>query len=286
MPNAPSNVEPLLLIDRKGSVVTLVLNRPRQRNAICREMLIALRDALDAVDTDPAVRAVVIAGAGETFSSGFDLKEQADLRPRGEAAWQDILECAFATVMRCWRLSKPTIAAVRGSCLAGGCELALACDITIAGDDAVFGEPELRFGAGIVVMILPWLIGVKHAKDILLTGRHRIVAAEALAIGLVSRVVPGEKVLSAAQAIAAQIAVTDPDLVAATKRSINRGFEIMGFEQALRDALTADIAIEAAGTADKARFLDIIRAEGLAAALQWRDARFGSQDDVAGLWDG
>lgn len=270
-----------ILLDRDGAIATITLNRPRQRNAMNRQMLEALRERLDALDRDPGVRAIIITGAGGIFSAGFDLKEQAELRPHGEARWREILERAFSTVMRCWRLSKPTIAAVQGPCLAGACELALACDITIAGDDAVFGEPELRFGAGIVVMLLPWLVGAKRAKDIILTGRHGIDAAEALAIGLVSRVVPTDQALSAAKTVAGQIAAIDPGLITATKRSINRTYEIMGIERALRDALRDDVAIEAAGTPDKAQFLDIVRSAGLAAALRWRDARFDPPHNIA-----
>ncbi len=270
-----------ILLDRDGAIATITLNRPRQRNAMNRQMLEALRERLDALDRDPGVRAIIITGAGGIFSAGFDLKEQAELRPHGEARWREILERAFSTVMRCWRLSKPTIAAVQGPCLAGACELALACDITIAGDDAVFGEPELRFGAGIVVMLLPWLVGAKRAKDIILTGRYGIDAAEALAIGLVSRVVPTDRALSAAKTVAGQIAAIDPGLVTATKRSINRTYEIMGIERALRDALRDDVAIEAAGTPDKAQFLDIVRSAGLAAALRWRDARFDPPNNIA-----
>src|SRR4029453_15862011 len=102
--------------------------------------------------------------------------------------WRAILERDFNTVMRFWHFSKPTIAAVNGYCLAGGCELALCCDITLASGDAIFGEPELKFGAGILVMILPWLVGPKHAKEIILRGMDRISAQEALRIGLINRV--------------------------------------------------------------------------------------------------
>jgi enoyl-CoA hydratase len=263
-----------VLIDRGGGIATVTLNRPGRRNAIDRRMLEQLGDALDAAEADPTVRAVVLTGAGGAFSSGFDLQEQAACRPQGEDEWRELLEHAFSTLMRCWRLSKPTIAAVRGPCLAGGCELALACDITIAGDDAVFGEPELRFGAGIVVMILPWLVGAKRAKDIILTGQGGIGAVEALGMGLVSRVVPAAEALATAQAMAGQIAVVDPALVGATKRSLNRAFEIMGMERALAEALRGDIALENAGTPEKAAFLEIIRTAGLRAALDWRDQRF------------
>jgi enoyl-CoA hydratase len=263
-----------VLTDREAGVATITLNRPRRRNAINRRMLDALARALDAAEADPEVRVVVLTGAGGSFSSGFDLQEQAELRPAGEAHWREILEHAFSTLMRCWRLSKPTVAAVRGPCLAGGCELALACAITIAGDDAIFGEPELRFGAGIVVMILPWLVGPKRAKDIILTGRSAIGAREALNIGLVSRVVPAAEVLAAAKAVAGQMAIVEPVLLNATKRSLNRALEVMGMERALEESLRADVALEAAGTPEKAEFLEIVRAAGLRAALDWRDRRW------------
>lgn len=263
-----------LLIDRQFGVLTLTLNRPARINAIDRRMLAALDAALETADHDPEVRAVVITGAGGAFSSGFDLKEQAALRPEGEEQWRAILERAFATIMRCWHLSKPTIAAVRGPCLAGGCELALACDLTIAGDDARFGEPELKFGAGIVVMLLPWLIGAKRAKDILLTGADDISAADALAMGMVSRVVPADAVLATARTIARRIALVDPALIGATKRAINASFESMGLERGLAQALALDIGIEGRGSPDKAQFMAIARREGVKAALAWRDERF------------
>src|SRR6266567_4346414 len=165
-------------------------------------------------------------------------------RRSGPDAWREILNKDFSAVMRFWYLKKPTIAAVEGYCLAGGCELALSCDMTIAAEDAVFGEPELKFGAGIVVMILPWLVGPKRAKEILLTGADRIPAQEALDIGLINRVVPAAQVEATAMALARHIAVIDPELVQQTKRAINRQFEIMGLTEALEEALDIDLAIE------------------------------------------
>ena len=176
--------------------------------------------------------------------------------------------------MRFWHLKKPTIAAVQGYCLAGGCELALCCDITIASEDAVFGEPELRFGAGIVVMILPWLVGPKHAKEIIFTGMDRISAPDAARIGLINRVVAPDALESSALALARHIAVIDPRLVQRTKQAINRSFEIMGMVEALDAALDIDLAIEGEGSDDKRRFMEIARKDGLKAAIAWRDARF------------
>jgi enoyl-CoA hydratase/carnithine racemase len=176
--------------------------------------------------------------------------------------------------MRFWHSPKPTIAAVQGACLAGGCELALACDITVAAEDAIFGEPELRFGAGIVVMLLPWLVGPKRAKQVLLTGEDRIDARRAEAMGLVNEVVATGGELARALAIAGGLAEIDVMALRETKRAINRSYEIMGLGDALEAALDIDLQIEGQGTEDKRRFLEIAREQGLRAAIAWRDARF------------
>jgi len=262
-------------LERSGAVATLTLDRPRRLNAINKQMLLELQHALDTVEGDPELRALVVNGAGGNFSSGFDLSEQMEARPTGVEIWREILERDFGTITRFWHFSKPTIAAVSGYCLAGGCELALCCDITLASEDAIFGEPELKFGAGIVVMILPWLVGPKHAKEIILRGMDRIPAQEALRIGLINRVVSFGELDSAALALARDIAVIDPHLVQQTKRAINRTFQIMGLVDALEAALDIDLAIEGAGSADKIEFMQIARKDGLRAAIAWRDARFG-----------
>ena len=266
-------------LERSGAVALLTLARPERLNAINRQMLNELQHALDAVERDDDLRVLVAQGAGGNFSSGFDLKEQMEARPTGHDTWRQILDRDFSTVMRFWHLNKPTIAAVQGYCLAGGCELALACDITIAAEDAIFGEPELKFGAGIVVMILPWLVGPKRAKEIILTGADRIPAPEAARIGLINRVVPRGEVESAALALARHIAVIEPSLVQQTKRAINQCFEVMGLVEALDAALDIDLAIEGRGSEDKRKFMEIARAEGLRKAIAWRDARFGESGD-------
>ena len=266
-------------LEKSGAVALLTLARPERANAIDKEMLDELQRALDAVERDDEIRAMVVKGAGGNFSSGFDLKEQMETRPSGFDAWRQILDRDFSAVTRFWHLKKPTIAAVQGYCLAGGCELALCCDITIAAEDAIFGEPELKFGAGIVVMILPWLVGPKRAKEIILTGADRITAAEAARIGLVNRVVPSAEVETAALALARHIAVIDPALVQATKKAINHSFEVMGLIEALDAALDIDLAIEGKGSDDKRVFMEIARKQGLRQAIAWRDARFGGSAD-------
>jgi enoyl-CoA hydratase/carnithine racemase len=217
---------------------------------------------------------LIVRGAGAAFSSGFDLKEQMELSPKGVEAWRAILRHDFDTIMRFWHFALPTIATVHGPCLAGACELALACDITIASDDAFFGEPELKFGAGIVAMLLPWIAGPKIAKEIILLGEDRIPAARAREIGMVNRVVRSGELEQVGLAIANHIAAIDPNLVKATKRAINRAFEARSMLDALEEALAIDLAIEGAGSPDKIQFMELARRDGLKAALAWRDARF------------
>ncbi len=263
-----------ILYEVIDSVARITLNRPERANALNQAMLTEIGEALDEAEGDAVVRAIVVRGAGATFSSGFDLKEQMERRPAGVAQWQPILRKDFDTVMRFWHCPKPTIAAVRGPCLAGACELALACDLTLAAEDAFFGEPELKFGAGIVVMILPWIVGPKIAKEIILTGADRIGAQRAYEIGMINRIVPEGDLDETAMRLARHIAAIDPVLVKDTKRAINRALEAQGMLEALEAALEIDLAIEGAGSPDKVEFMDIARRDGLKAALAWRDARF------------
>jgi enoyl-CoA hydratase len=263
-----------ILYEVIDAVARITLNRPERANALNQAMLTEIGQALDEAEGNAAVRAIVVRGSGAAFSSGFDLKEQMERRPTGVAQWRPILRKDFDTVMRFWHCPKPTIAAVRGPCLAGACELALACDLTIAAEDAFFGEPELKFGAGIVVMILPWIVGPKIAKEIILTGADRIGAQRAYEIGMINRVVPAQDLDDAALRLARHIAAVDPGLVKDTKRAINRALEAQGMLEALEAALEIDLAIEGAGSPDKVQFMDIARRDGLKAALAWRDARF------------
>lgn len=264
-----------LTVETLDGVGRVTLNRPERTNAMNATMLGEIEAAMDALEADDGVRAIIVRGAGTAFSSGFDLKEQMERRPSGIAQWDGILRKDFDAIMRFWHSPKPTIAAVRGPCLAGACELALACDMTIAAEDAFFGEPELKFGAGIVVMLLPWIVGPKIAKEIILLGQDRIPAARAHAIGMINRVVPVADLDANALAAARHIAALDPTLVKRTKRALNRSLEAQGMLSALEEALQIDLLIEGEGSPDKIRFMEIARRDGLKAALAWRDKRFG-----------
>ena len=264
-----------IIFERRGPVGLLTLNRPERLNAINRAMIDELNACLDAAERDGEIRALVVTGAGRAFCSGFDLKDGATAKREGVADWREVLQRDFDVIMRFWHSPLPTLAAIRGYALAGGCELALACDITIAAEGTRLGEPELKFGSGIIALLMPWLAGPKKAKEHLLSGNDRIGAEEALAIGLVNRVVPEGQELDAALALARDIAVNDRAKVALTKQAINRTYDIMGFREALAMGLDIDVQIEATETPEGRQFKEIARTEGLKAALVWRDARFG-----------
>ena len=201
------------------TIAVITLDRPEVRNAISQEMVDEIHGCLDDFEKDEAIAALIITGAGgKAFAAGADI---AELRDRGRA---DALAAINTGLFR--RLEEfphPTIAAVTGWALGGGCELALACDLRVAGESARFGQPEV--GLGIIpgaggCYRLPRLVGVGIAKELIFTGRI-IDAAEALRIGLVNHVVPDHGVLDKAHDLAAEIVRNDPLAVGLAKRMIH-----------------------------------------------------------------
>ncbi len=266
-------VESLVLSERRGAIALLTLNRPDKLNAVNVPMIEALDVALDVAETDESVRVIVLTGAGRAFSAGFDLDMGVGDGKPDPAAVRRALENDFRIIVRFWDCPKPTIAAVHGYCLGSAMELALACDLTIAAEDCRFGVPEVKFGSGIVAMLLPWLAGPKAAKYLLLTGEDRVSAAEVQAMGLVNRVVPAASLLDEALALGQRIAANDANAVRMTKQAINRSLDIGGMRQAMRNALEIDIAIETSETAESREFNEILRRDGAKAAIAWRAGR-------------
>jgi enoyl-CoA hydratase len=265
--------EPLVLTERRGAVALLTLNRPDKLNAINEPMIRSLDAALDAAEADDAVRSIVVAGAGRAFSAGFDLGTDASEGRPDPAQVRRALENDFRLIMRFWDSPKPTVAAVHGYCLGSSLELALACDVTVAAEDCRFGEPEVKFGSGVVALLLPWLAGPKAAKYLLLTGEDRVGAAEMQAMGLVARVVPAAALLDEAIALAKRIAANDAQAVRLTKQAINRSLDIGGMREALVAALETDVVIETNETAESREFNEILKRDGARAAIAWRAGR-------------
>lgn len=271
--------EPLIRIEKADGIGRIRFNRPRQLNAFNNELMRDTIAAVDAFAADDDVDAVVVSGEGRAFSAGFDLKAAGErsLETIDEVRAQMTLQFDF--IMRFWNSPKPTIAAVHGYCLAGAFELSLACDMTVAAADAIFGEPEVRFGTGAVAMLFPWVTGPKQAKEILLTGEDRIPAADALRMGLVNRVVPEGEASTAASALARKIARASSVSVRRTKEAINRSYEVMGMRQALAMGLDIDVEINATPSWEKSEFARIRKAQGVKAAIAWRDGRFADDPE-------
>lgn len=258
----------------KDRIGIITLNRPKVLNAMNRTLMGDVTKAMAAFTADDAVLAIIVNGTGRAFSAGFDMKEAAQRPTPTMADWQRILRDDFDFIMQFWDCPKPTIAAVHGFCLAGAFELALACDVTIAAEGTRFGEPEARFGSGIIALLLPWMTSPKIAKELLMTGTDQVDAARALSIGIVNHVVPAGEEMEKAMAIARDFAAAAPLSVQMTKRAINRTYEAMGMRQALLASLDIDVLIEATGGPERVEFNRLRRDVGLKAALAWRDARF------------
>jgi enoyl-CoA hydratase len=263
----------LVLCACRDGVAVLTLNRPDKLNAINRPMIAALDAALDAAEADASVHAIVVTGAGRAFSAGFDLDMGVgDSRP-DPAEVRRALENDFRIIMRFWDCPKVTIAAVHGYCLGSAMELAVACDLTLSSDDCRFGMPEVKFGSGIVTMLLPWLAGPKQARYLLLSGDDRVSAAEAHGMGLVNRVVPVAGLVDAAIDLGRRIAANDTLAVRLTKQAINRSLDAAGIRGALAQALETDVVIETSESAESREFNAILRKDGAKAAVAWRSAR-------------
>ena len=262
--------------ERKDATCYLTLNRPDKLNALNAQLLGELRDALEIMELDPEIRVVILTGAGRAFSAGFDLdRGSGGVPPQGDEP--DVrrrhLKSHIDTFMMVWNLSKPVIAAVNGFALAGACELVQICDIKIASDRAVLGEPEIRAGVGPPLLITPFSVGLARSKELLLTG-DTIDAHEAARIGMVSRVVPHDDLMAECEKVARKISLLSPTGVKMTKISVNRALEGMGFLSAINHNLELMTHFDITSDPEQDEFNTISHEQGLRAALNWRDARF------------
>jgi enoyl-CoA hydratase len=238
--NTSASPTPHLLVEREGHVVTVTMNRPQARNAFDLEMLVRMADAWDSIDSDDDVRVAILTGAGGHFSSGSDLKLMGSSWGKDEwsARCKAEPDLHWKALLRHHQLKKPLIAAVEGVAVAGGTEILQATDIRIAGQSARFGIAEARWGLfplGGSTVRLRRQIPYTRAAELLLTGKL-IDANEALALGLIGRVVPDGQTLSAAREVALQIAANGPLAVQAILRSL-RETEGLSEPEALKKEL-------------------------------------------------
>jgi enoyl-CoA hydratase len=269
--------DPVLLSEDLGPVRRLTMNRPKALNALDAALMDALEEAMDRAARDDGVRVLILRGAGRAFCAGYDLNEDASSGVMDSAAWHRALEHDTGRMIAILDHPKPVIAQVHSYCLAGGTDLMLACDLCVAADDAYFGYVDIRFGSGVVSMFLPWVVGLRTAKELLFTGEDRITAQEALRIGLVNRVVPRDELDDAALALANEVAKNEPFVVQTTKRALNRVWEVAGFRAAMAANVELDAIIETANLPQRDEFRRITQEQGLKAAIAWRDARYREQ---------
>jgi len=211
-----------ILVEIKGRVGVIRLNRPQALNALNKALITELGQAIDAFDADDAIGAMLITGNDKAFAAGADIKEMAD---------KSFIEAYLGNFTAGWdsaaHARKPTVAAVAGFALGGGCELAMQCDLVIAADNAKFGQPEIKLGVipGIGgTQRLTRAVGKAKAMDLILTGRM-MDAAEAEKAGLVARVVPAASLMEEAMKVAETIAGMSLPSVLAAKEAVNRAFE-------------------------------------------------------------
>jgi enoyl-CoA hydratase len=231
-----------ILVKTEGAVGVITLNRPNVLNALNAALLAELASALEAFDTDPAIRAIILTGSARAFAAGADIKEMA------HQSYMDMFKANFfgGVCDRIAAIRKPIIAAVAGYALGGGCELAMLCDFIIAADTAKFGQPEITLGVMPGMggsQRLTRLVGKSKAMDLCLTGRM-MDAAEAERSGLVSRVVPAAELMAEAMKAAEKIAEHSLPIAMMTKEAVNRALETtlaegLRYERRLFDAMFA-----------------------------------------------
>ena len=250
-----------LIVETDQAVTLIRLNRPEALNALNGQLMDELTAALDAAEADPGVRCMVITGSERAFAAGADIKEMAS-KSYADVFTEDFITRNWERVTRC---RKPVIAAVAGYALGGGCELAMLCDFIIAAETAKFGQPEINLGVmpGIGgTQRLPRAVGKAKAMDMVLTARM-MDAAEAERAGLVSRVVPADKLMDEALAAAGKIAAQSPLATAMNKTLVNAAFET---------TLSAGVVMERRLFHSLFAFDD--QKEGMAAFVEKRPAAF------------
>ena len=264
--------DPILLTDDPAPHVRrITLNRPNKRNALSDALRGEIFAALEAGDRDPEVRVMILRGAGTCFSSGYDLSSLGEppfYTAGGQGQWaRHVVEGCF----RMWDLAKPVLAQVHGWCLAGGSELAVACDLVYVAEDAQIGYPAVRTMSPPDNQYHAWIVGMRAAMELMLTG-DSISGTEAVRLGFANRAFPAADLEARTLAMAERIAKVDPELAQLNKRLVHRQMEAMG----MRAGIRAGTDLHALGwhTSASRAYMAELR-QGVTAALTSRDKAFG-----------
>lgn len=263
-----------ILVEIKNKIAHIKINRPKAINSIYPDMMEEMKEVFGNLDKDDNVSVIILSGEGAHFGAGYDLKfpwgEHYGRAVLGQRQMlKDCVDLEFAP----WDCSKPVIAMVRGYCLAGSCELAMMCCVTISSDNAMYGEPEIRFSTSPPAVIMPWIVGLKKARELLYTG-DMIGAEEALNFGMINRIVPDDKLEEETFKLARRMTAISLEGLQTTKQSINKGAEISGMRQAIDYGIEQGAMLDATETEQLRKFYEVREAEGLSAAIRWRESQF------------
>jgi enoyl-CoA hydratase len=263
-----------IAVSQQGSLCWIVLNRTKRLNAFDPVQWRELEHALLAAGADPATRSVAVRGSGSNFSAGYDLPSALE---ELEGASPDLIRTHMARGNRAcwaaWSLSKPVIAAVEGYCLGGAFEFAMACDFVLTDESGRFGEPEGRVAASAPFLVTPWVMGMRHAKEILLAG-DVIGAARAERIGLVNEVCEAGGIEAAVGRWARKLAGFDAGVWAANKRALNRSYEIMGFSEAIAMGEDAFVELSYVPSPFRDELAHRVKHDGFSAAMKWVQSHY------------
>jgi enoyl-CoA hydratase len=271
-----TELEHILVDEPLPGVHRITLNRPEKRNALNNRLRAEIFATLEAHDRDPAVRLTIIRGAGPAFSAGYDLSadnrvDQPYHTAGGLGQWaRHVVEGWF----RVWDLAKPVIAQVHGFCLAGGTELATACDLVYVADDAQIGYPPVRLMSPPDMQFHPWTMGMRQAMESMLTG-DALSGREAADKGWATRAFPAERLEAEVLAIAERVAKLPSELAAINKRSVHRAMEAMGMRAAIRAG--TELQALAFQTEPSKAYMSRFRRDGASVSglLSERDSAFG-----------
>jgi enoyl-CoA hydratase len=264
-----------------GTIAIITMNRPEKLNAVNHELRAGVSEALIRADDDKSIHVVILRSNGRSFCVGYDIDNDTPERAarRFDALkWRESLTEDLRFEMIPWYMRKPVIASVQGHALGGGCELAMFCDITIAAENAIFGEPEIHFSNVGPAIVMPWMIGFKKARELLYFG-DMIDAESAMQLGMINRIVPLAELQEKTLRFAKRMALISPEALAHTKLAINRGADAMGFTNAMHAGLDVLSPLYAARTDVGVKFTEIRQKEGLRAALKWRRDQFAQYED-------
>lgn len=270
-----------ILLEVEEPIATIRFDRPEKLNAFNPQLQHEVIDALARLEQEEGVRAAILTGAGRAFSAGFDIgksdQDESELTP---LQWRERMEgSSFRYARSVWEFKKPLIAATHGYCLGGACEIAMLCDLTISSDDCQFGEPEIRFGTGSPALIMPWIVPMKVAKELLYTGKL-IGAQRAYELGMVNEVVAGDQLEKRARYHALVMSKVPPLALRLTKEGLNKTYEIMGLLNALAYNGTLVPIVNGSETEEFQEFEKVRGEQGLRAALAWRNSQFEELEEL------